>query len=290
LPDLLTLGQEPITGTVCFEEIGIMGLFSGKKGMVFGLANKNSIAWGITQALHREGAEIGLSYAGEILKKRVEPLAESINCDFVVECDVTSDEAIDGAFARIAERYGAIDFLVHSIAFAPSELLSGRFVDSSREGFRIALDISCYSLIALAGRARPLMPDGGSIVTMTYYGAEKVTPNYNVMGVSKAALEASVRYLAWDLGKERIRVNAISAGPIKTLAASGVAGFRKSLHYVGQVAPLGNMDQDDVGSAAAFLLSDHAKAITGEVLYVDGGYNIMGAPDPAVMSGDAKAE
>jgi enoyl-[acyl-carrier protein] reductase I len=265
-----------------------MGLFSGKKGVVFGLANKNSIAWGITQALHREGAEIGLSYAGEVLKKRVEPLAASINCDFVVESDVTSDEAIDAAFAQIGERYGAIDFLVHSIAFAPGELLGGRFADSSREGFRIALDISCYSLIALAGRARALMPNGGSIITMTYYGAEKVTPNYNVMGVAKAALEASVRYLAWDLGKERIRVNAISAGPIKTLAASGVAGFRMSLHYVGQVAPLGNMDQDDVGSAAAFLLSDHAKAITGEVLYVDGGYNIMGAPDPAIMDSESK--
>lgn len=267
-----------------------MGLFSGKKGMIFGLANKNSIAWGITQALHREGAEIGLSYAGEILKKRVEPLAASIDCDFVVECDVTSDMAIDAAFTQIGARFGTIDFLVHSIAFAPSELLGGRFVDSSRDGFRIALDISCYSLVALAARARPLMPNGGSIVTMTYYGAEKVTPNYNVMGVAKAALEASVRYLAWDLGKERIRVNAISAGPIKTLAASGVAGFRKSLHYVGQVAPLGNMDQDDVGSAAAFLLSDHAKAITGEVLYVDGGFNIMGAPDPAIMEGEAKSE
>jgi enoyl-[acyl-carrier protein] reductase I len=167
---------------------------------------------------------------------------------FVVECDVTSDEAIDAAFAQIAERYGKIDFLVHSIAFAPKRTVGRTLCRQLAQRFsRMALDISCYSLIALAGRARPLMPDGGSIVTMTYYGAEKVTPNYNVMGVAKAALEASVRYLAWDLGKERIRVNAISAGPIKTLAASGVAGFRKSLHYVGQVAPLGNMDQDDVG-------------------------------------------
>ncbi len=262
-----------------------MGLFSGKKGLIFGLANKNSIAWGIAQALHQEGAELGFSYAGEILKKRVEPLAASVNSTFVTECDVTSDEAIDATFHSAAEHYGTLDFLVHAVAFAPSEELGGRFVQTSRGGFRMALDISCYSLIALARRARELMPNGGSIVTMTYYGAEKVTPNYNVMGVAKAALEASVRYLAWDLGKERIRVNAISAGPIKTLAASGVSGFRKSLHYVGQVAPLGNMDKEDVGSAAMFLLSDHAKAITGEVLYVDGGYNIMGAPDPAIMDG-----
>jgi len=267
-----------------------MGLFTGKKGLVFGVANKNSIAWGIAQALHQEGAELGFSYAGEILKKRVDPLAATLNSTFVDECDVTDDAAIDATFGRVASHFGTIDFLVHSIAFAPSEELSGRFSQTSRNGFRIALDISCYSLIALARRARELMPNGGSIVTMTYYGAEKVTPNYNVMGVAKAALESSVRYLAWDLGKDHIRVNAISAGPIKTLAASGVSGFRKSLHYVGQVAPMGNVDQEDVGSAAMFLLSDHAKVITGEVLYVDGGYNIMGAPDPSVMDSETKAE
>jgi len=267
-----------------------MGLFTGKKGLVFGVANKNSIAWGIAQALHQEGAELGFSYAGEILKKRVDPLAATLNSTFVDECDVTDDAAIDATFGRVASHFGTIDFLVHSIAFAPSEELSGRFSQTSRNGFRIALDISCYSLIALARRARELMPNGGSIVTMTYYGAEKVTPNYNVMGVAKAALESSVRYLAWDLGKDHIRVNAISAGPIKTLAASGVNGFRKSLHYVGQVAPMGNVDQEDVGSAAMFLLSDHAKVITGEVLYVDGGYNIMGAPDPSVMDSETKAE
>ncbi len=265
-----------------------MGLFTGKKGLIFGVANKNSIAWGIAQALHQEGAELGFSYAGEILKKRIEPLAASINSPFVEECDVTNDEAIDAVFAKVASHFGTIDFLVHSIAFAPSEELSGRFIQTSRAGFRLALDISCYSLIALAKRAQVVMPNGGSIVTMTYYGAEKVTPGYNVMGVAKAALEASVRYLAWDLGKERIRVNGISAGPIKTLAASGVSGFRKSLHYVGQVAPMGNVDQEDVGNAAVFLLSDKAPGITGEVLYVDGGYNIMGAPDPATMgSGDS---
>jgi enoyl-[acyl-carrier protein] reductase I len=260
-----------------------MGLFVGKKGLIFGLANKDSIAWGITKALHEEGATLGISYAGEVLKKRVEPLAASIECPFVDECDVTNDAAIDATFSRAAAAFGVIDFLVHSIAFAPREELGGRFHHTSRDGFRIALDISCYSLIALARRARDLMPNGGSIITMTYYGAEKVTPNYNVMGVAKAALEATVRYLAWDLGKERIRVNAISAGPIKTLAAAGVSGFRSSLRYYGQVAPLGNIDQDDVGNAARFLLSDWATGVTGEVLYVDGGYHVMGAPDPAVM-------
>ena len=267
-----------------------MGLFSGKKGLVFGVANKNSIAWGIAQALHSEGAELGFSYAGEILKKRVDPLAASLGATFVEECDVSDDDAIDALFVKVSEHFGKLDFLVHSIAFAPKDELGGRFVDTSRSGFRIALDVSCYSLVALAKRARPLMTDGGAMVTMTYFGAEKVTPNYNVMGVAKAALEASVRYLAWDLGKDSIRVNAISAGPIKTLAAAGVSDFRKSLNYVGQVAPMGNVDQEDVGQAALFLLSDHATRITGEVLYVDGGYNIMGAPDPAMMDGGGKAE
>ncbi|RME63563.1 MAG: enoyl-ACP reductase [Caldilineae bacterium] len=260
-----------------------MGLFDGKRGLVFGVANKNSIAWGISQALHAEGAELGFSYAGEVLKKRVTPLAESIGSTFVEECDVTDDAAIDELFAKVADHFGTIDFLVHSVAYAPREELGGRFVETSREGFRIALDVSCYSLVALAKRALPLMPNGGAMLAMTYYGAEKVTPNYNVMGVAKAALEATVRYLAWDLGQNKIRVNAISAGPIKTLAASGVSGFRKSLHYVGQVAPMGNVTQEDVGNAARFLLSDWAAKITGEVVYVDGGYNIMGAPDPSAM-------
>jgi len=267
-----------------------MGLFSGKKGLIFGIANKDSIAWGIAQAVHAEGAELGFSYAGEILKKRIDPLAASIGVSFVEECDVTDDAAIDALFVKVSEHFGKLDFLVHSVAFAPKEELGGRFVDTSRNGFRIALDVSCYSLIALAKRARPLMTDGGAMIAMTYFGAEKVTPNYNVMGVAKAALEASVRYLAWDLGKDDIRVNAISAGPIKTLAASGVSSFRKSLSYVGQVAPMGNVDQEDIGQAATFLLSDHATRITGEVLYVDGGYNIMGAPDPALMGEAGKGE
>jgi enoyl-[acyl-carrier protein] reductase I len=218
--------------------------------------------------LHDEGAELGFSYAGEVLKKRVEPLAASVNSTFVEECDVTNDAAIDSVFAKAQAHFGAIDFLVHAVAFAPSEELSGRFINTSREGFRIALDVSCYSFVALAKRAAALMPNGGAMVTLTYYGAEKVTPNYNVMGVAKAGLEATTRYLAWDLGKEKIRVNAISAGPIKTLAASGVGGFRKSLN---------------VGRCAAFLLSDHAALITGEVIHVDGGYSIMGAPDQATL-------
>jgi enoyl-[acyl-carrier protein] reductase I len=260
-----------------------MGLFTGKKGLIFGVANKDSIAWGIAQALHNEGATLGFSYAGEVLKKRVEPLAASINSPFVEECDVTNESAIDALFARADQHFSAIDFLVHSIAFAPREELGGRFVNTTRDGFRMALDISCYSLIALARRARTLMPNGGSMMTMTYYGAEKVAPNYNVMGVAKAALEATVRYLAWDLGKDRIRVNAVSAGPIKTLAASGVSGFRSSLRYVDAVAPLGRIDQSNVGDTACFLLSDWASGVTGEVVYVDGGYHIMGAPDLETM-------
>ncbi|MGB0387902.1 MAG: enoyl-ACP reductase FabI [Ardenticatenaceae bacterium] len=264
-----------------------MRLFDGKKGLIFGVANKRSIAWGIAQALHEEGAELGFSYGGPVLKKRVIPLAESIGSQFVEECDVTDDAAIDELFAKAAAHFGTIDFMAHCIAFANRDELGGRFSDTSREGFRIALDISCYSLVALAQRARQLMPNGGSIVTMSYYGSEKVMPNYNVMGVAKAALEASVRYLAWDLGADNIRVNAISAGPIKTLAAAGISGFRKSLRLTEDVAPLGNVSQADVGNSARFLLSDWATHITGEVLYVDGGFNIMGA-DPAALGIETK--
>lgn len=267
-----------------------MSLFSGKKGLIFGVANKDSIAWGIAKALHEEGAELGFSYAGEVLKKRVEPLAASINAPFVEECDVTNDAAIDALFAKARAHFGQLDFLVHAVAYAPKEALGGRFSDTQRDHFRVALDISCYSMIALARKARDLMPNGGSMITMTYFGAEKVTPNYNVMGVAKAALEASVRYLAWDLGKDRIRVNAISAGPIKTLAASGIAGFRKSLHLIGDIAPLGNVTQEDIGNTARYLLSDWASGVTGEVLYVDGGYNIMGAIDPDALKGDETKE
>ena len=255
----------------------------GKKGLIFGVANKNSIAWGIAQALHAQGATVGFSYAGEILKKRVTPLAESINSPFIEECDVTDDAAIDEVFAKATDTFGEIDFLVHSVAFAPADDLKGRFIDTSRAGFHTAMDISAYSLIALANRARPIMADGGSIIALTYFGAEKVTPGYNIMAIAKSALESSVRYLAWDLGKDGIRVNAISAGPIKTLAAAGVKSFRKSLNYVGEVAPMGNVSQANVGDTSCFLLSDWAAGITGEVVHVDGGYNIMGAPDPETM-------
>jgi enoyl-[acyl-carrier protein] reductase I len=205
-----------------------MGLMSGKKALIFGVANERSIAWGITKAFHKEGASIGLSYAGEALKDRVTPLAGQVGCDFIEPCDVGKDDQLDALFAKAKSKFGTIDVLVHAIAFAKKEDLEGLFVTTSRDGFRTALEVSAYSLVALAQRARGLMPNGGSILTLTYYGAEKVIPHYNVMGVAKAALEASVRYLAYDLGKQKIRVNGISAGPIKTLAAAGVGGFRST--------------------------------------------------------------
>jgi enoyl-[acyl-carrier protein] reductase I len=258
-----------------------MGLLDGKKALIFGVANKYSIAWGIAQALHAEGAEIAISYGIPQLEKRVRPLAESVNAAFVEKCDVTNDEEIDAVFAKAAEALGQIDILVHAIAYAPSEELEGRFVNTSREGFKIAMDISAYSLVALARKAMPLMPDGGSIICLTYYGAEKVVPHYNVMGVAKAALEASTRYLAADLGPQNIRVNAISAGPIKTLAAGGIAGFRKMLGYVGERAPLRrNVDQHEVAKTALWLCSDLSSGVTGEVVYVDAGYHILGMPEP----------
>ncbi|MFN8418646.1 MAG: enoyl-ACP reductase [Anaerolineae bacterium] len=256
-----------------------MGLMTGKNVVIFGVANDRSIAWGITEALHREGANIGLSYAGEVLKKRVLPLAEKLGVTFVEQCDVTKDEDLDATFAKIKEHFGKIDVLIHSVAFASQDDLKGEFVPTSRAGFHLAMDISVYSLIAMAQRARPLMTDGGSILTMTYYGSEKVMPRYNVMGVAKAALEASVRYLASDLGKENIRVNAISAGPIKTLAAAGIAGFRDMLHFAEIAAPLRRLvTTEDVGNAALWLCTPYSAAITGEVIYVDSGYNIMGLP------------
>ncbi len=258
-----------------------MTLLAGKKALIFGVANKHSIAWAIAEAFHSQGAEIGLSYGIPQLEKRVLPLAAEIGCTFVEKCDVTSDEEIDALFAKAEERLGTIDILVHAVAYAPSAELEGRFYDTTREGFRIAMDISTYSFIALAQRARRLMPNGGSLVTMTYYGAEKVVPHYNVMGVAKAALEASTRYLAADLGPEGIRVNAISAGPIKTLAAAGIAGFRKMLGYVGERAPLRrNIDQEEVAKTALWLCSDLGSGVTGEVVYVDAGYHILGMPEP----------
>jgi enoyl-[acyl-carrier protein] reductase I len=254
-----------------------MGLMDGKVALIFGVANKNSIAWGITRKLHEEGATIALSYAGEIMEKRVFPLAEEIGCDFVEECDVTNDEALDRVFAKAKERYGKIDVLVHSVAYANREDLGGRFVDVSREGFKLALDISAYSLIAMAKRVEPLMPNGGSIMSLTYFAAEKVMPKYNVMAIAKAALEAITRYLANDLGPKQIRVNAISAGPIKTLAAAGVPGFRTMVRAFEKAAPLRKMvTTDDVGNTALWLASDLSASVTGEIIYVDSGYHILG--------------
>lgn len=254
-----------------------MGLMDGKVVLIFGIANKNSIAWGIARRLHEEGATILMSYAGEMLEKRVYPLAQEVNCDFVEECDVTDDAQLDALFAKVEERYGRLDTLVHSVAFANRDDLGGRFVNVSRAGFQLALDISAYSLIAMAKRAEPLMKDGGSIMSMTYYASEKVMPKYHVMAVAKAALETITRYLANDLGPKGIRVNAISAGPVKTLAAAGVPGFRLMLKYSEKASPLRRLiSQDDLGNTALFLASDMGSAITGEIMHVDAGYNILG--------------
>jgi len=258
-----------------------MAILEGKKALIFGLANKYSIAWGIAQALHAHGAQLGFSYGLPQLERRVRPLADSLGVEFVERCDVTKDADITDVYSKAHEHFDTIDILVHSVAYAKQEDLQGRFVDTSRDGFSTAMDISVYSLVALARQAAELMPNGGSMLTMTYYGAEKALPHYNVMGVAKAALEASVRYLAADLGPDNIRVNAISAGPIKTLSAAGISGFRKMLNYVGERTPLRrNIDQDEVGNAALWLCSDLASGVTGEVVYVDAGYNILGMPEP----------
>ena len=256
-----------------------MGMFQGKKILVLGIANDRSIAWGIAEALHRDGAQLAFNYLNEALERRVRPLASSIGCSHVYPCDVQSDEQLDAMFARIKEDWGGIDGVVHSLAFADKEDLSGRFVNTSRSGFQLALDISAYSLIAVARRALPLMSEnGGSIVTLTYLGAERVVPNYNVMGVAKAALEASVRYLAADLGEFGVRVNAISAGPIKTLAASGIPHFKDMLAAFAEKAPLKrNVTQEDVANTGLYLLGPLGRGVTGEVLYVDCGFNIMGS-------------
>ena len=253
-------------------------MFENKRVVVFGVANERSIAWGIAEGMHKHGARFAFTYAGEVLEKRVRPLAEGIGADLILPCDVTSDEQIDSVFNAINEKWGGIDVLIHAVAFANREDLEGRYVDTSREGFKLALDISAYSLVALARRAAPLMKEnGGSIVTLSYYGSEKVVAGYNVMGVAKAALEASVRYLAADLGPEGVRVNAISAGPIKTLAAAGIKGFKNILGVVAEKAPLRkNVSQEDVANTALFLCSDMGAGVTGEVVHVDCGYNILG--------------
>jgi len=268
-----------------------MGLMDGKVALIFGVANKNSIAWGVTKALANEGATILLSYSGEPLKRRVEPLAAEIGCEFVEECDVQKDEDLDRVFAKVQEKHGKIDVLVHAVAFARREDLGGRFTDISRDGFHMAMDISAYSLVAMAKRAEPLMPNGGSIISMTYYAAEKYIPDYNVMAICKAALEAITKYLAVDMGPKQIRVNAISAGPIKTLAAAGIPGFRDLLRHFDLVAPLrSGVTPDNVGQAALFLASDMSSMITGEIMHVDSGYNVLGMTVPREELGAKKTE
>ena len=254
-----------------------MGLLEGKNALIFGLANERSIAWGVTQALHREGANIGISYAGEILKRRVEPLAEKIGCTWVEECDVTKDEHIASIAEKATKDFGKIDILIHSVAFADRKEMAGAFYKTSREGFKMAMDISVYSFVALARAFMPILRSGASIICMSYFGAVKVVPYYNVMGVAKAALEATTRYLAYDFGPQQVRVNAISAGPIRTLAASGVGHFRELYKLFANIAPMReNITIEDVGNAAVFLASDLSTHITGDVLYVDSGFNIMG--------------
>jgi len=250
---------------------------AGKRGIVMGVANERSIAWGIATSLHAQGAELAFTYQGDALLKRVKPLAESIGSDIILPCDVTDDASIDAVFETLEARWGKLDFLVHAIAYADKDELKGKYLNTSRDNFLRSLDISCYSFTAVAQRAVPLMVDGGSMVTLTYYGAERVMPHYNVMGVAKAALEASVRYLAADLGDSNIRVNAISAGPIKTLAASGIGDFRYILKWNEYNSPLRrNVSLDHVGGSALYLLSDLSGGVTGEVHHVDSGYHVVG--------------
>lgn len=255
-----------------------MGMFDGKKVLVLGVANERSIAWGIAEALHKEGAELAFNYLNEALERRVRPLADSLGCKNVLPCDVQHDDQIDFMFEELKSRWGTIDAVVHSLAYAEKEDLTNRFVNTTRKGFQTALDISAYSLVAVTKRALPLMSEkGGSILTMTYLGAERVVQNYNVMGVAKAALEASVRYLASDLGEFNIRVNAISAGPIKTLAAAGIPQFRDMLSAFAEKAPMKrNVTQADVANTGLYLLGPLGSGVTGEVVYVDCGFNIMG--------------
>jgi enoyl-[acyl-carrier protein] reductase I len=255
-----------------------MSLLAGKTGIVFGVANKRSIAWAIAQAWAREGAKLAFTYQGQRVKENVEELAGTFGADtLILPCDVTKDENIDEVFKLVGEKFGKLDLLLHSVAFAPKDALEGEFVNTSREAYRIAHDVSAYSLVALARAAMPLMSDGGSIVAMSYYGAEKVVPHYNVMGVAKASLEASTRYLAYNLGPKKIRVNCISAGPVNTLAARGISGFSEMLKHYEAHSPLKrNVIPEELGATGVFLASDGAAAITGQVLYVDCGYQIMG--------------
>ncbi len=262
------------------------GWMQGKRGLVMGVANDRSIAWGIAQACHAEGAELAFTYQGEALEKRVRPLAESVGSDILLPCDVTDESSIDSTFKAIEEKWGALDFVVHAIAFSDKNELDGLYLNTTRANFLKTMDISVYSFTAVSQRAAPLMKNGGSLLTLTYYGAERVMPHYNVMGVAKAALEASVRYLAADVGPQNIRVNAISAGPIKTLAASGIGDFRYILKWNELNSPLKrNVTIEDVGRSGLYLLSDLGSGVTGEVLHVDSGYHTVG-----MVSIDAAAE
>jgi enoyl-[acyl-carrier protein] reductase I len=266
------------------------GLMAGKRGLIMGVANSRSIAWGIAQACARHGAELAFTYQGDAIKKRVEPLAAEIGAKLVVPCDVTDMASVDATFAAIEKAWGKLDFVVHAIAFSDKDELTGRYVDTSADNFTKTMFISCYSFTAIAQRAEKLMTEGGSLLTLTYYGAEKWMPHYNVMGVAKAALEASVRYMAADLGPKNIRVNAISAGPIKTLAASGIGDFRYILKWNEYNSPLRRtVTTEEVGDSAFYLLSDLSRGVTGEILHVDSGYHIVGmknptAPDMSVAS------
>ena len=269
-------------------ESGLAGLMHGKRGLIMGVANDRSLAWGIAKALSEHGAEIAFSFQGEALEKRVRPLAASIGQDLLIECDVADTASMDGCFTTLAARWPTIDFLVHAIGFSDKNELRGRYVDTSLENFTTTMNISVFSFTAVAQRAFAMMPNGGSMLTLSYYGAEKVIPHYNVMGVAKAALETSVKYLAMDLGPNNVRVNAISAGPIKTLAASGIGDFRYILKWNEYNSPLRrNVTIDDVGGAGVYLLSDLASGVTGEIHHVDAGYNVIGmkaedAPDITV--------
>ena len=265
------------------------GLMQGKRGLIMGLANDKSLAWGIAQKLSEAGAELAFSYQGEVMEKRVRPLAESLGSDFLIDCDVASMEALDQAFDTLAARWPTIDFVVHAIGFSDKNELRGRYYDTTLDNFLMTMNISAYSLVAVTKRAKDLMLDGGSILTLSYYGAEKVVPHYNVMGVAKAALETSVKYLANDLGPQNVRVNAISAGPIRTLASSGIGDFRYILKWNELNAPLRrNVTIEDVGGSALYFLSDLASGVTGEVHHVDAGYHVVGmkqedAPDIALI-------
>jgi enoyl-[acyl-carrier protein] reductase I len=272
--------------------MGSSGIMAGKRGLIMGVANERSIAWGIAQSLAAHGAELAFTYQGEVFRKRVAPLVEPLRPAALIDCDVSSPASLDAAFAELATKWGQLDFLVHAIAFSDREQLKGRYVDTTADNFAMTMNISCYSFTAVVQRAEKLMPNGGSFLTLTYYGAEKVMPHYNVMGVAKAALEASVRYLAEDLGKKNIRVNALSAGPIRTLAASGVGDFRYILKWNELNSPLRRtVTISEVGDCALFLLSDLARGVTGEILHVDSGYHVVGmkaedAPDIAVVKYD----